>query len=72
MAMDSPENEAHVTKYARQSAHYMRQAMQYLNAHLTTYTTYGTYGYEAPFDNANADNVGTDGESFGIFIMGAP
>lgn len=43
----------------------LQRALSYLRKHLDTYTTYATYGYEAPYDNASDDNA-----EMGFFIAG--
>lgn len=59
-------------KDGRMASQFLMQAIKYLYNHLSSYSTFATYGYETPFDNANTNNIGDDGNAYGIFIFGAP
>lgn len=59
-----PEKAGNIWK--NKGAAFFARAMSLLVSNLTTYTTYATYGYEAPYDNADEDN-----EDSGFFVAGA-
>jgi hypothetical protein len=52
--------------YKKIGERYLAKAMAYLKSHLTTYSTFSTYGYEAPYNN---DDENFESEP-GFFIAG--
>jgi hypothetical protein len=51
--------------FKSKGAMFMARAMSLLTSNVATYTTFATYGYEAPYDNDDDDNLDS-----GVFIAG--
>lgn len=61
---NNPDNSGSYWK--NKGASFLSRGMSVLSSNLDVYQTYATYGYEAPYDNANEEN-----EDSGFFIAGA-
>lgn len=58
--------ETNRNQWKMQGVKFFDKAISFLISNLTNYPTYETFGYEAPYDNDNEDNIDS-----GFFIAGA-